>query len=423
MHLRRWPELTAPCQLVQILRIVPDELRQQEMLALAPWLGDRGDSSLSEKRHLSGIIGHGIPFTWERHTEASTITLFFEGLDYNPNYNKSAVIRDLAAARKFAEELPGDVVRATHLYICSNAAEAEEIVSDLDMEMAEMVSCEVGADVRIWSDFRISPSGYGRMVVVPNGTQPSDLFRTVQRLQELGNYRNLALLGLPVAQENWHALNGAEAALGALVQDLNSEAVNDEGALNCVTEISVLLMQLSSQSGFRMRATAAYAQIVEDRLADIVPRRIEGYQSLTDFTSRRLLPAVRTCAAHNTRLSDLMNRAELCAALLRTRIETRIEVQNLKLLASLENSTRLQLSLQHMVEGLSVFALSYYAIGLFHYGIAGFAWGSRFENIIVSTLTPVVLGVSYFTIRKLKLRRLSTLATSSRFSSNSVAGM
>ena len=70
------------------------------------------------------------------------------------------------------------------------------------METTDMVSCHSGSGARLWSDFRIGDDGYGRLVVAAWGMKAADISRVVQRIQELGNYRNLALLGLPVAQDS-----------------------------------------------------------------------------------------------------------------------------------------------------------------------------------------------------------------------------
>jgi uncharacterized membrane-anchored protein len=124
-----------------------------------------------------------------------------------------------------------------------------------------------------------------------------------------------------------------------------------------------LIAQVSA-STYRMDATQAYAAIVEERLAELNIRACAGHLSLADFTQRRFLPAVRTCAAYARRADALVQRTGQVVALLRTRIETRIENQNGRLLASMESSASRQLRLQQLVEGLSVVAVSYYALGL-----------------------------------------------------------
>src|SRR3546814_4084357 len=63
--------------------------------------------------------------------------------------------------------------------------------------------------------------------------------------------------------------------------------------------------------------------------------------------------------------SDL--RTAWTSALLRTRVDTALARRNRDLLASMDRRTALQLRLQHTVEGLSVVAISYYALGLWHH--------------------------------------------------------
>lgn len=399
MHLRRWPELAAPSEIVQFLRVIPAEIRQQEVTALGAWRQHESHDGTEEQRSFSGKLPGGASFTWERHTEASTLTLFFVD-DAEPSASQPRSIT------RRAEQLPGEVLRATRIFVLGNEAAALSAVDTLGMESAELVSCHTQAGARIWSDFRIGPDGYGRLVVAANGLEGADLSRLVQRLQELGNYRNLALLGLPVAQESWALLNGLEVQLSTLARDVAHSDTTDDELLARVTALSLELMGISTRTGFRMNATAAYAQLVEERLGEIAPRRIQGCQSLSDFTARRLLPAVRTCAVHSARAADLSQRAERFTALLRTRIETRIENQNAKLLQSMQRSSELQLRLQQLVEGLSVVALSYYSLGLLAYVLKGMGGvlDSRTEAVVLAVATPAIILVSVLAMKILRSR-------------------
>jgi uncharacterized membrane-anchored protein len=96
-------------------------------------------------------------------------------------------------------------------------------------------------------------------------------------------------------------------------------------------------------------------------------QRVPGSLSLSDFTERRLLPAMRTCDAFSRRIDDLSQRAAWTSGLLRTRIDTRLAEQNRDLLTSMDRRTHLQLRLQQTVEGLSIVAISYYLIGISAY--------------------------------------------------------
>jgi hypothetical protein len=65
----------------------------------------------------------------------------------------------------------------------------------------DLIVCDVAdGRARIWSDVRLHADGFGRLLIVDNGLEGAEPAQLVQRLQELGNYRNMALLGLPLAQ-------------------------------------------------------------------------------------------------------------------------------------------------------------------------------------------------------------------------------
>ncbi|WP_281277543.1 DUF3422 family protein [Hankyongella ginsenosidimutans] len=176
MHLRRWPPLSAPALVVQILRAASpsDHEREQTALAALPpgWELAPSDNG----RHLSGTAGDGVHLVWERHSEATSITLF----RFDP---PAAAMRDLQAdpvlvqALIWAVDLPGDVIRATRIVVLPSVAAAENMLPSLDFADSDLVSCLIGDAggaepedrARIWSDFRIGPDGFGRLLIAVNG--------------------------------------------------------------------------------------------------------------------------------------------------------------------------------------------------------------------------------------------------------------
>lgn len=405
MHLRRWPPLATPSLVIQVLRLVREEERAAERAHLAALpSGGQADAS-DNNRHLSGQLPGGIAFAWERHTEASSLTLFAAapGRDAMLDPQADPALR---AALDWADALPGSALRATRIVLMPDEAAAQALLPHFALAEAELVSCHLGSGARLWSDFRIGPGGFGTLLIAANGLPGGDLARLAQRVQELGNYRNMALLGLPVAQEHWGRLNGMEAELRVLAGDVARPDLTDDSLLDRVSALSLELMTLSAATSYRMNATAAYARLVEERLEQAEPRAIAGYQSLTDFTQRRLMPAVRTCAAFSRRDAELSDRAARFAALLRTRVETRIENQNARLLRSMEQSARLQFRLQQLVEGLSVVALSYYAVSLLGYVLKGVKeWNHALPvPVILALATPLVMIGVAVTTHKLKDR-------------------
>src|SRR3546814_12297309 len=103
-----------------------------------------------------------------------------------------------------------------------------------------------------------------------------------------------------------------------------------------------------------MSATAAYAQIAQDRLASLECTDVAGFQSLAEFTDRRLLPAVRTCASFVRRLETLTVRIERATSLLRTRVDLAMQAQNVDLLRALDANDARTITLQKLVRGQEI---------------------------------------------------------------------
>jgi uncharacterized membrane-anchored protein len=390
MLLRRFPPIVAPAELAQIVRIVDPAERARESAQAAAMPAPGAIEKGAAGRHVAGISENGTAMLWERHNEASTATIL------SPN----GVVDD--AAHAWIEGLAGHVVRATRITVIQDEAGAAPIIEAARLARDDLVICHIGRCC-LWSDFRIGAEGYGRIIIAANGCAPADLGRIVQRMQELGNYRNLALLGLPMAQQQGARLDQLEARLAELASSIAEGGGQDEALLEALSDLSAALAHISAQTAFRMSATRAYAAIVADRLASLEARPIAGHQSLADFNDRRLIPAVRTCANFSERLETLSGRAARVTALLRTRIETCIERQNRDLLASVERGIGLQIQLQHLVEGLSVLAISYYAIGLIAYLVKGAAKalpGLSAEVVTAVAVIPVTLIITIVIARR-----------------------
>jgi uncharacterized membrane-anchored protein len=399
MHLRRWPRLNSPCNVVQIVRVLDNQEREEESRYLAETLSAAGIAYSPSARHVSGAYAADITFAWERHTEGSSITVF----DPTPEGGDQAL-----AARHWAEDFPGRVVRATRISVVADEAEAESILPRLDFSRDDLVSCRILGRLRMWSDFQLHEEGFGRLVIAANGADPATLSRAIQQLQELGNYRNMALLGLPEVREQWNELDEIEGQLRQFAIDVGDEAMRDDVLLERVSEVAGHLATLTNRIGYRLNATRAYAKLVDERLEDLQPEAIESYHTLAHFIRRRFLPAVRTCDSHRERLDQINARTGDLASLLRARISTRIENQNAQLLESLERRAEVQLRLQQLVEGLSIFALAYYGVGLVGYVLGAIAHYVAIPStdVIKGVSVPVVMFGIWLMARHLKRRIL-----------------
>jgi uncharacterized membrane-anchored protein len=72
-----------------------------------------------------------------------------------------------------------------------------------------------------------------------------------------------------------------------------------------------------------------------------------------------------------------------------------VQEQNAALLTSMDNNAERQLRLQRVVEGLSVVAVSYYAVGLLAYVLHAIAPAIHVpdEQLVAASVTPVFLLV------------------------------
>lgn len=402
MHLRRLPRLSAPAQALQWLVLHQDGVARdapfQHVQDLARYLDG---SVLDRVKHVSLASGE-LQFVWEEHTEFCTYTFVRQG-DFPEPFGKFALDQ---LPPKWIETLPGLTFRATRVaLIADHSPDPSHDPIESLFNADDVVCCDLydGA-ARVWTDFRRADDGFGRLLISDKGLVGGDAPRLVQQLLELGNYRKMALLGLPVARQVAHGLQDAESQLAELSSRIAGQQDEDEALLRDITALSARLARMAADTRYRLSATKAYANIVADRLENLGVVRLPGSASLREFNERRLLPAVRTCASASQRLEGLSEQASWTNGLIRTRIDTATNRQSRDLLGSMNRRTQLQLRLQQTVEGLSVVAISYYSAGLIHY-IAE-AVGEDRMGVSTATLTgatvPIIVGVTALVMHRLR---------------------
>ena len=162
--------------------------------------------------------------------------------------------------------------------------------------------------------------------------------------------------------------------------------------------MSLELGTIASATRYRLSATAAYARLVDERLGNArARRRSPALPASLISPSAASMPAIRTCETVVRRQQEIAERAGQLTSLLRTRIETRIEDQNGQLLKSLEKATVTQLRLQHLVEGLSTVAITYYAVSLLAYLGGGLKlFGLHVEHDLLAALLIVPVFIALY---------------------------
>lgn len=320
--------------------------------------------------HYSADLG---PFRckWESHAEFNSYSFFVEGGGEDP-FAKAAID---AVPEVWLQGLPGDLLVACHLaFEPADAYDRDRDSLNRLFSPDSLAGSRVaGGKAEVWADFRLRGDGFSRILMRDMGLRSRQAGRLAQRLLEVETYRMLALLSLPLARDAGAEITGVADSLFSITERMPKiQGVEAESAvLSELTDLSVRLERLASRNTYRFSASAAYYDLVEERLAAIREQRIEGMQTISEFMDRRMSPAMRTCQTMAARQDRLAERVSRTTGLLRTRVDLAMEAQNRDLLRSMNRRARMQLRLQETVEGLSVAAISYYLVGLVGYAVKG----------------------------------------------------
>ncbi|OHC58624.1 MAG: hypothetical protein A3D16_16405 [Rhodobacterales bacterium RIFCSPHIGHO2_02_FULL_62_130] len=407
LHARPFPALTCPCTAVFVAIKEPVEaaardrgLDRAHLLALL----DRNGSAhpQPEATHFSGAIGRS-DLKWESHTEFVTYSAFTPGLSdraFDPS--EAGVFPEdwLAAA-------PGKLLTSVLIRVEFMPEDEAQVLDKLDdwfVPESLAVARVVDGAAIVAGDFRIDPAGHMRFVVfVRQGTGARRIGRIVQRLCEIETYRAMSMLGLMRARDLGSKLNALDPRLSALVSGLDRTNRPAEAALHELLNISAELESLAVRVSFRFGATGAYEAIVNQRIEALREVRLQGRQTFGEFMMRRYDPAMRTVKSAETRLRNLAERATRAAELLRTRVDVERSAQNQQLLESMDRRADLALRLQHTVEGLSVVAISYYAVSLASYAAYPVISALHLsKGMAMAALTPVVVALVWYAVRRIR---------------------
>ena len=407
LHARPFPSFAAPAHVVYLAIKEPRDAanrdRAKDHAHLCDLLGRAGAPlPPAGVTHYAGEIGR-YALKWESHTEFTTFLAHAPGVSARPF--------DPAETEAFPadwiEAAPGKRIAAVMIRIEEMPEDPETVLPRLeDWFVHESLVCAWVLDEAavVATDFRIDPAGQMRFAIfVRPGTGPGRVGRIVQRICEMETYRAMSMLGLNRARSLTRRLNALDPELSELVDGMTDDAMPAEDTLHRLLEISSELESLAVQHSFRFGATGAYEAIVKERVEVLRESRFRGRQKFSEFMLRRYDPAMRTVKSAEARSNAMIERAARAGELLRTRVDVERQAQNQKLLESMDRRADLQLRLQHTVEGLSVVAISYYAVSLAgylsyplakHYGVT--------KEMAVAGLTPFVIAGVWLMVRRIR---------------------
>ena len=351
--------------------------------------------------HYFGQIGrHWLK--WESHTEFVTYTIFGHGVADRPY--------DAATFNMFPEDwlqsAPGTRITSALIRIEPMKTD-DEIAAKTDewfVPESLALSRVLDGELVIAADFRIDSAGHMRFAIFADPECGARrIGRVMQRLCEIETYKTMSMLGLARARQISGELGRQEVRLTELVTGMANEEMDAADTLQELLEVSAGLERMVAETSFRFGATGAYETIVHQRIGILREERFGGRQTFSEFMMRRFDPAMRTVKSTEARLHSLSARAIRAGELLRTRVDVERSAQNQALLKSMDERSDVQLRLQRTVEGLSVVAISYYAVSLVLYvvGPAEKVFGIA-KYWLAAGVTPVVVICVWLMLRRIQ---------------------
>ena len=265
---------------------------------------------------------------------------------------------------------------------------------------------------RVWTTFRVDEWGQGRYVVRAGSLGPGRLGRLIRRLVEIENYYHLILLPLEEYRTHVGPLRELEDRIARRSREVAAALAGPDAGVEVehrwlvsLTGDLAELIQLAERMRYTFSSTESYYAILEERLRWLREQTGEGFQTLEEFLTARVGPAVRNYRNFSERSDALAAQITSMGNMLRTRVNLSLERQSLATMRAMDRRFELQLHLQFTVEGLSIIVLSYYLTGLTGYGLkaleAFWELPGRLDVWIAASV-PFWLGLSYLFTRRVK---------------------
>jgi uncharacterized membrane-anchored protein len=407
LHARPFPSLSAPQVAAYIALRPPGDAatrdRSVDLEHLTALLKHYGAPLPAEHAtHYYGPMGK-YALKWEQHTEFVTYTVFSDQIGDRPF---DPVEFDVFPA-EWRRGLNAERITSILLRLVDRPETDDQVADALrDWFVPESLAVANVLDdaAVVASDFRIDSAGHMRMAVfAASETGERRLGRIVQRMCEIETYKSMSMLGFAKVRDFGSQLNDLDTQLNSLMAGMRASDAMAEDTLHKLLDISVQLETLSAETSYRLGATEAYQAIVNQRISALRETRFMSRQGFDEFMMRRYEPAMRTVKSSETRLQSMAARAIRASELLRTRVDVERSAQNQEILASMDKRSDLQLRLQHTVEGLSVVAISYYAVSLASYMLYPLAepFGIS-KGILTALAVPIVVVLVWGMLRRLR---------------------
>jgi uncharacterized membrane-anchored protein len=174
--------------------------------------------------------------------------------------------------------------------------------------------------------------------------------------------------------------------------------------LTVLTQDLLQVSRLAESMRYRLSASVPYDSIVRGNLTAMQERTYPPLRPISEYIYWKITGVTDGYQQLLRRIDAMEKDFEATVAVLRTQIELRLQEQNLalqdqniKLLASVDSTTRGQAILQRTVESLSVIVITYYLTGLGAYLFKALYEAGWLKNATFATalFVPIAFGLSF----------------------------
>jgi uncharacterized membrane-anchored protein len=174
--------------------------------------------------------------------------------------------------------------------------------------------------------------------------------------------------------------------------------------LTVLTQDLLQVSRLAESMRYRLSASVPYDSIVRGNLTAMQERAYPPLRPISEYIYWKITGVTDGYQQLLRRIDAMEKDFEATVAVLRTQIELRLQEQNLalqdqniKLLASVDSTTRGQAILQRTVESLSVIVITYYLTGLAQYLFKAMyeAGWMKSATLATAVFIPVAFGLSF----------------------------
>ncbi len=188
--------------------------------------------------------------------------------------------------------------------------------------------------------------------------------------------------------------------------------------LTVLTQDFMKVSRLAESMRYKLSAAVPYERIVESNLDTLQEQSLPSCRLISDYIRHKTTGVADGYQQLMKRIDALEKDFEGTISVIRTKVDLllqdhniALQDQNLKMLASVDKTTKSQAILQHTVEGLSVIVIAYYLSGLGSYVFKALHKAGVLESSTYASglFVPISLVISFglvFIGRKILNKRL-----------------